>query len=140
MKIPVCLFAMITLSVICISCNDSDDTGNPDFRDGFTGDYTCMETHFYFCPEGDSMFWCLDTVAYDAVIRIEISDDSAVVVSKFVDSTFQFRFKAFYSGNNMFECMDCGGPPSYAEFFPPDSLRIFEKAGATNSNDFYGRK
>jgi len=140
MKTPVCFFVFITLSVFCISCNDNDDIGNPDFRDGFLGDYTCMQTYFYFCPEGDLMLWCIDTVSYDAVIRIENSGDSAVIVSEFVDTAFQFRFKAFYTDNNKFECRDCGGPQSYAEFFLPDSIRIFEKWGTTDSFDFYGRK
>lgn len=138
MKIPVCLFALLTLSVICISCNENDDL-NTDFRDEFIGDYTCMETYFYFCGENE-LLWCLDTLVYDAVIRIEKSDDCAVIVSKFWDTAFQFRFKAFYTSNNNFECRDCGGPQSYTTFFPPDSVRIFEKAGVLNSHNFYGRK
>ncbi len=140
MKTPVCFFVFITLFIICISCNENDDIDNPDFREGFLGDYTSMETHNYFCPEGDLMVWCTDTIAYDAVIRIEKSEDSAVMVSKFVDTTFQPCFKAFYTSNYIFVCRYIGGPPSYAEFFPPDSLRIFGQVGVTNSNGFYGRK
>jgi hypothetical protein len=111
-----------------------------DFRDQFTGDYLCMATYFYFCPVGDTMFWCTDTVSYDAIINISKYGDSSLLVFREGGAYSDYSFIGQYLRENYFECLECNGPPDFARFFGTDSVRVRRKAGVTNEYNYYGKK
>lgn len=110
-----------------------------DFRDTLVGDYRCMTTYFYFCPVGDTMHWCTDTISYDDIINISKSGDSSILVFHEEGANSDYSFIGHYLGDNYFECLECNGPPDYARFFGTDSVKVFRKAGVTNSYQYYGK-
>ena len=108
-----------------------------DFRDGFVGTYKCMEIYSYFCPNGEEMNWCTDTVSFDYRISIEKLN----VASLLVKMSESYSYEASYQEwNDTFECNDCPGPQDYVSFFGNDSIKSYMRSGPLNSYRFSGRK
>lgn len=139
MNINKLLFTAIVLGILAFSCDKKDDPDDQgDFRDDYIGRYSCLETYFYFCPVGDTMNWCNDTIAFDRAIKVEKSGDSAVLISPDTKSVTFDPFEAVYEGNDRFYSRDVSA--DYAWFYPPDSIYIHIESGTTNAYEYRGKK
>jgi hypothetical protein len=108
-----------------------------DFRDGFVGACKCMKTYFYFCPNGDEMNWCTDTVSFDYPISVEKFNEE----SQMVKMSESYSYEAIYQEwNDTFECIDCPGPPNYVRFFGNDSTESYLRFGPLNSYTYFGKR
>lgn len=137
MKTKLLFFSFTILVTLVISCDRKDDEQN-DFRDNYIGQYSCMETYFYFCPVGDTMNWCTDTIAFDRVISIEKSGDSAILISQVTKSISFDPFEAVYEGDDRFSSQDGSG--NYAWLNPSDSIYVHIESGTTNAYEYRGKK
>ncbi|HNX44700.1 MAG TPA: hypothetical protein PLJ84_11130, partial [Bacteroidales bacterium] len=136
LKIAGCLSALILALFVVTSCEEENGEFQGDFRDSLTGTYACLETFHYFDPVNDTiMNWSADT----------ISDNTLVTIEKYQDSSLNivignYSFIATYEGDHKFTCLECNGPPDYADFFAPDSINIIRKSGVTNYSRYIGKK
>lgn len=142
------ILALAFVVLVLASCEsvDPDENNNnndtipydtlADFRDKLTGNYSCIETYTYFDPINDTiMNWTTDTISLTALVSVR----------KYQDTTLEFTIGSYsFIGSkvseNKFECLECNGPPDYAEFYSNDSIYIFLKQGVTNNKDFFGKK
>lgn len=136
LRITGCLTSLILFLCAVTSCEEENNEFQADFRDSLTGTYSCTETFHYFDPVNDTiMNWSTDT----------ISDNTKVIIEKYQDSSLNilignYSFTAAYEGNYKFTCLECNGPPDYADLFAPDSIYIFQKSGVTNYSEYFGKK
>jgi len=108
-----------------------------DFRDGFTGNYYCLVTRSYFCPSGDTMNWCTDTLADKKQVLVEKVQERFLLIRVSESYSFEAEYQEW---SNTFECIDCPGPPDYIRFFPNDSIYVYVRVGVLNSYNYYGIK
>ncbi|KAF0204732.1 MAG: PQQ enzyme repeat-containing [Bacteroidetes bacterium] len=108
-----------------------------DFRDGFTGNYNCLVTRSYFCPSGDTMNWCKDTLADNKQVLVEKVQERFLLIRVSESYSFEAEYQEW---NNTFECTDCPGPPDYIRFFPNDSIYVYVRVGVLDSYNYYGIK
>jgi hypothetical protein len=125
----------LVLFALCSCQNEFED--EIDFRDDYIGIYNCLGTYYYFSPINDTvMNWSVDTIALNQTIEVEKDADSSLNII-----IGNYSFLATYDDYwNHFTCLECNGPPNYAEFYSDDSIYIFIKSGVTNSFNYKGRK
>jgi len=136
LRITGCLTSLILFLCAVTSCEEGNNEFQADFRNSLTGTYACTETFYYFDPVNDTiMNWSTDTISNNTLVTIEKYQDSSLNIL-----IGNYSFTATHEGNHKFTCLECNGPPDYADFFAPDSIYIFRKSGVTNYNEYFGKK
>ncbi len=123
-------------TMIVLSCERSNED---DFRDSFIGNYSCIEVYYSISGDTINPGWLVshwDTSEQTKLVVISLLGDSSLEVN----ASDMFNFVAHYTSGNKFTCLDCGGPPNYAEFFSGDSIEVSCKLGVTNRMVYYGKK